>query len=68
MSKATNPNTQRKHKDAVDAYTKLSSKTKQFNGVKIKIHSEEYCIAEAAHSHYMAPRTLEDILYSKHHF
>ncbi|MBK5213382.1 MAG: hypothetical protein JJE55_06955 [Flavobacteriaceae bacterium] len=63
MSQPTTPNTLRKHKDAVALYHKLSAKTENFNGRKVKIYSETWCIAKAAHAHYLSPSTLESILY-----
>jgi len=63
MSQATTPNTQRKHKDAIAYYHKLSAKTELFNGKKVKVYSDAYCVAKAAHKHYLAPATLETLLY-----
>jgi len=63
MSQPTTANTLRKHKDAVALYHKLSSKTETFNNSKVKIHSDAWCLAKAAHKHYLSPATLESILY-----
>ena len=65
MPRATNPNTIRKHKDAIDFFNKLASKREVINGVKYKVHPNEYCIAKAAFKFYMSPKTLEDVLFRK---
>lgn len=63
MSQPTSPNTLRKHRDAIALYHKLSAKTETFNNRKVKVYSDAYCLAKAAHKHYLSPATLESILY-----
>jgi len=64
MSSPIKQTTKRKHQDAINAFNKLASVTETFSGVKVRKFNNDYCIAKAAHQHYMAPATLKSVLFS----
>tara|TARA_R100001369_G_scaffold88101_1_gene124184 strand:- start:1362 stop:1559 length:198 start_codon:yes stop_codon:yes gene_type:complete len=65
MPVVSNPNTARKHKDAIREYNRLSAITEKIGNAVVKKFTNEYCLAKAAHKHYLSAATLEDVMYRR---